>query len=81
MLAILNRKENDMDQNEVNGLLQRPTPNDALTLRAYRIIERWLEWARMHGHLEHAEGIVNDSRDLIANAVLSGNGEREKTHE
>ena len=70
-----------MDQNEVNGLLQRPTPNDALTLRAYRIIERWLEWARMHGHLEHAEGIVNDSRDLIANAVLSGIGEREKTHE
>ena len=61
-----------MDQNEVNGLLQRPTPNDALTLRAYRIIERWLEWARMHGHLEHAEGIVKDSREWIANAPVSG---------
>ena len=61
-----------MDQNEVNGLLQRPTPNDALTLLAYRIIERWLEWARMHGHLEHAEGIVRDSRVLIANAQISG---------
>ena len=56
-----------MDQKQVNELLQRPAPNDALTLRAYRIIERWLEWARAHGHLEHAEGIVKDSRDLIAN--------------
>ena len=58
-----------MDQNEVNGLLQRPKPNDALTLRAYRIIERWLEWARMHGHLDHAEGIVRDSRELIDNTT------------
>ena len=34
---------------------------------AYRIIGRWLEWARMHGHLEHAEGIVRDSREIISN--------------
>lgn len=61
-----------MDQKQVNELLQRPAPNDALTLRAYRIIERWMEWARMHGHLEHAEGIVNDSRELIANTNLTG---------
>ena len=46
--------------------------NDALTLRAYRIIERWLEWARAHGHLEHAEGIVRDSRELIANDEFRG---------
>ena len=57
-----------MDQKEVNSLLERPAPNDELTIRAYRIIERWLEWARMHGHLDHAEGIVKDSRELIANA-------------
>ena len=38
------------------------------TRQAYGIIARWLEWARMHGHLEHAEGIVKDSRELIANA-------------
>jgi hypothetical protein len=57
-----------MDQIAINSLLERPKPNDELTLRAYRVIERWLEWARMHGHLEHAEGIVKDSRELIANA-------------
>jgi hypothetical protein len=55
-----------MDQKAVNSLLERPAPNETLTLRAYRIIERWLEWARMHGQLEHAEGIVKDSRELIA---------------
>jgi hypothetical protein len=62
----------NMDQKAVNSLLERPAPNDTLTLRAYRIIERWLEWARMHGHLEHAEGIVRDSRELIANAPALG---------
>jgi hypothetical protein len=67
-----------MDQNEINGLLQRPKPNDDLTLRAYRIIERWLEWARMHGHLDHAEGIVEDSRYLIADANLTGKQKPEK---
>jgi hypothetical protein len=67
-----------MDQKAVNSLLERPAPNDALTLRAYRIIERWLEWARMHGHMEHAEGIVKDSRELIANAA--GQGRREATY-
>jgi len=56
-------EETDMDQKAVNSLLERPAPNDTLTLRAYRIIERWLEWARMHGHLEHAEGVVKDSRE------------------
>jgi len=60
-----NKGDTLMDQIEVNSLLERPKPNDALTRRAYRIIERWLEWARMHGHLEHAEGIVTDSRELI----------------
>ena len=54
-----------MDQIDINSLLERPKPNDDLTRRAYRIIERWLEWARMHGHLEHAGGLVEDSRDLI----------------
>ena len=39
--------------------------NDALTQRAYLLVARWLEWARMHGHLEHAEGIVKDSREMI----------------
>jgi len=58
-----------MDQIEVNKLLRRPVPNDALTILAYHIIERWIEWAMMHGHLEHAEGIVNDSRELIASTT------------
>ena len=38
-------------------------------LLANKLLERWLEWARMHGHLDHAEGIVKDSRELIANSV------------
>ena len=54
-----------MNQNDINSLIQRPPPNDVLTLRAYRIIERWIEWARAHGHIDHAEGIVRDSRELI----------------
>lgn len=56
-----------MDQKDVDSLLQRPVPNDALTLRAYGIIERWLDWARAHGHLEQADGLVRDSRELIKN--------------
>ncbi len=36
-------------------------------LLANDLLDRWLEWARMHGHLEHAEGIVKDSRELLAN--------------
>jgi hypothetical protein len=35
---------------------------------ATRILARWLEWARAHGHLEHAAGIVADTRE-----VLTGN--------
>jgi len=50
---------------ELRGVEVRP--DDALTLQAYRIIERWLEWARLHGHLDHAKGIVKDSCELIAN--------------
>jgi chemotaxis regulatin CheY-phosphate phosphatase CheZ len=65
-----------MDQKAVNSLLEKPKPNDELTLRAYRIIERWLEWARMHGHLEHAEGIVQESREL-----LTKQEGQEETHE
>ena len=64
-----------MDQIAINSLLERPKPNDELTLRAYRIIERWLEWARMHGHLEHAEGIVYDSRYLVGNAGIDRQSE------
>lgn len=41
------------------------------SLLATDLIVRWLEWARMHGHLEHAEGIVKDSRELLANKKVS----------
>ena len=61
-----------MTQKDIDSLLERPLPNDALTLRACKIIKRWLEWARMHGHLEQAEGIVSDSRDLIGNMRQDG---------
>ena len=45
--------------------------------RALILLTRWLEWARMHGHLDHAEGIVKDSRELIENVqghVLTRSG-------
>lgn len=29
-------------------------------------LAKWIEWARMHGHLEHAAGIADDSRRLIS---------------
>ena len=70
-----------MDQKAVNSLLEKPKPNDELTLRAYRIIERWLEWARMHGHLEHAEGIVQESRELLTKQEGGGKNRQEETHE
>jgi len=47
-----------------------------LDRQAVSIIERWLEWARFHGHLDHASGIVKDSRELIANAPRQDRGER-----
>jgi chemotaxis regulatin CheY-phosphate phosphatase CheZ len=31
------------------------------------ILSRWMEWARAHGHLEHAAGIVTDTRDILSN--------------
>jgi hypothetical protein len=32
---------------------------------ATSILARWLEWARAHGHLEHAAGIVADTRAML----------------
>ena len=29
-------------------------------------LAKWIEWARMHGHIEHAAGIADDSRRLIS---------------
>lgn len=29
-------------------------------------LAKWLEWARMHGHLDHAAGIVDESRRIIS---------------
>jgi len=29
-------------------------------------LAKWIEWARMHGHLEHAEGLVDMTREIIA---------------
>lgn len=29
-------------------------------------LARWLEWARMHGHLEHAGGIVDATREILS---------------
>lgn len=29
-------------------------------------LAKWLEWARMHGHLDHAAGIADDTRGLIS---------------
>ena len=31
------------------------------------VLSRWMEWARAHGHLEHAAGIAADTRDILSN--------------
>lgn len=54
-----------------NDVQSTSESNDVMTLRAFGIIKRWLEWARAHGHLEHAAGIVCDSRELIANVPVN----------
>jgi hypothetical protein len=35
--------------------------------RAQVLLSRWMEWARAHGHLEHAAGIAADTRDILSN--------------
>jgi hypothetical protein len=35
------------------------------------LLSRWMEWARAHGHLEHAAGIVADTRAILSNAVIT----------
>ena len=30
------------------------------------ILKRWLEWARAHGHLNHAEGLASDTRETLS---------------
>lgn len=36
-----------------------------MMIRRERLLARWLEWARMHGHLGHAEGLVEDTRQVL----------------
>ena len=38
--------------------------------QARYILSRWIEWARMHGHLEHAGGIVIDSKEYIEQTTV-----------
>lgn len=45
--------------------------------RLESMIGKWLEWARMHGHLEHAAGIADDSRRLISPENVKGMARRE----
>lgn len=42
---------------------------DALTLEivaAKCTLAKWIEWARMHGHLDHASGIAADTREILS---------------
>lgn len=42
--------------------------NAALIAMAPRLLDelaRWLEWARIHGHLEHAGGIADATREIL----------------
>ena len=32
-------------------------------------LAKWIEWARMHGHLDHAGGIADDSRRIISSEI------------
>jgi hypothetical protein len=44
-----------------------------MMIRRERLLARWLEWARMHGHLEHAAGIVADTRVMLPPQLLPDN--------
>jgi len=38
-----------------------------------RLLARWLEWARAHGHLDHAAGIADDTRKILPPQLLFPN--------
>jgi hypothetical protein len=38
-----------------------------------RLLARWLEWARAHGHLDHAAGIADDTREILPPQLLFPN--------
>jgi hypothetical protein len=38
-----------------------------------RLLARWLEWARAHGHLDHAAGIADDTREILPPQMLATN--------
>lgn len=54
------RKENNFALHRRNMRL-----NAELTA-AKCTLAKWIEWARMHGHIDHAAGIADDSRRLIS---------------
>ena len=29
-------------------------------------LAKWIEWARMHGHLDHAAGIAAETREILS---------------
>jgi hypothetical protein len=37
--------------------------------RAEAELARWLEWARMHGHLEYADGVASSTREFLSENV------------
>ena len=49
--------------------------------RMKNLLLKWLEWARAHGHLEHAAGIVADTRDILSNASDHGHLPAKEGHE
>jgi hypothetical protein len=46
--------------------LPEPESQYAKTSRAVKLLGRWREWARAHGHLEHAEGISRDTDAFLS---------------
>ncbi len=42
---------------------------------AAKTVTRWLEWARAHGHLDNAPGIVEDSRNVMERYRLVKGGD------
>jgi hypothetical protein len=41
-----------------------------------RLLARWLEWARAHGHLDHAAGIADETREILPPQLLAKACER-----
>jgi len=59
------RKEITTRQENNFGLHRRNVRLQTELCAAKCTLAKWIEWARMHGHLDHAAGITVESRHIL----------------